>query len=116
MLNCGMGIFILPVCGVLILIKGGEFLGTIVQVLGDMRGCIPVLICAGICLISSMNNMAAPSVSLEGKNLWLAQSLPVTPWQVLRAKLSVQLILSAPLVLLCSVAGIVIRELEARKA
>ena len=76
MLNCGMGTFILPVCGVLILIKGGEFLGTIVQVLGDMRGCIPVLICVGICLISSMNNMAAPSVSLEGKSLWICEATP----------------------------------------
>ena len=42
-----------------------------------------------------MNDMATPSVSLEGKNLWLAQSLPVTPWQVLRAKLKVQLALTA---------------------
>lgn len=42
-----------------------------------------------------VNDMAAPSVSLEGKNLWLAQSLPVTPWQVLRAKLKVQLALTA---------------------
>lgn len=42
-----------------------------------------------------MNDMATPSVSLEGKSLWLAQSLPVKPWQVLRAKLKVQLALTA---------------------
>ena len=41
-----------------------------------------------------MNDMATPSVSLEGKSLWLAQSLPVKPWQVLRAKLKVQLALT----------------------
>ena len=40
-----------------------------------------------------MNDMTAPSVSLEGKSLWLMQSLPVTPWQVLRAKLTMQLLL-----------------------
>ena len=50
-----------------------------------------------------MNDMAAPSVSLEGKTLYLSQSLPVTPWQVLRAKVRVQVILTALPVLLCAV-------------
>lgn len=113
MLNCGMGTFILPVCGVLILIKGGEFLGTIVQVLGDMRGCIPVLICAGICLISSMNNMAAPSVSLEGKSLWIVKSLPISAWQILRAKLLMQLLLTAIPTLLCSICASAMLECTA---
>ena len=48
-----------------------------------------------------MNDMAAPSVSLEGRSLWLVQSLPVTPWQVLRAKLGVQLLLTGIPVLFC---------------
>ena len=34
---------------------------------------------------------------------WLAQSLPVTPWQVLRAKLLLQLIVTAVPVMLCMV-------------
>ena len=50
-----------------------------------------------------MNDMATPSVSLEGKMLWLVQSLPVTPWQVLRAKLGVQLLLTGVPALLCFV-------------
>ena len=54
-------------------------------------------------MLASMNDMAAPSVSLEGKSLWLMQSLPITPWQVLRAKLSVQLILTGIPVLFCTV-------------
>ena len=68
MLNCGLGILLLPVA--------------------------EVLLCTGVCAIASMNDMATPSVSLEGKSLWLAQSLPVKPWQVLRAKLKVQLALT----------------------
>ena len=42
-----------------------------------------------------MNDIATPSVSLEGKSLWLAQSLPIAPWQVLRAKLKMQLVFTA---------------------
>ena len=53
-------------------------------------------------MLASMNDMTAPSVSLEGKSLWLIQSLPVTPWQVLRGKLSMQLILTEIPVLFCT--------------
>ena len=38
----------------------------------------------------------APSVSLEGGTLWLLQSLPVAPQQVLRVKVELQLLLTLP--------------------
>lgn len=91
MLNCGLGILLLPVAGVALLIKGGELLLLLQMAFGDRGGCAEVLLCTGVCAIASMNDMATPSVSLEGKSLWLAQSLPVKPWQVLRAKLKVHL-------------------------
>lgn len=78
-----------------LLIKGGELLLLLQMAFGDRGGCVEVLLCTGVCAIASMNDMATPSVSLEGKSLWLAQSLPVKPWQVLRAKLKVQLALTA---------------------
>ena len=40
---------------------------------------------------------------MEGKCLWQMQSLPVTPWQVLRAKLTMQLLLTAVPVAVCLV-------------
>ena len=43
-----------------------------------------------------MNLLTPPSVSLEGKTLWLLQSLPVTPWQALRAKLDLHLACTLP--------------------
>ena len=94
MLNCGLGILLLPVAGILLLWKGGEVLPLLDIIFGERGGCAEVLLCTGVCTIASMNGMATPSVSLEGKSLWLAQSLPVTPWQALRAKLRVQLVLT----------------------
>ena len=50
--------------------------------------------------MTCMNDISAPSVSLEGKNIWLLQSFPVTGWQALRAKLSFHLLAtSVPLLL-----------------
>ena len=62
-----------------------------------------MLLCAALCTLVGMNDMAAPSVSLEGKSLWLAQSLPVTSWQVLRAKLRMHLLLTAVPAALCGI-------------
>ena len=55
-----------------------------------------VLLTAAVCLVCSMNDMAVPSVSLEGKTLWISRSLPVDAWTALRAKCGVQLLLTAP--------------------
>ena len=103
MLNCGLGILLLPICGVLLLWQGGAVISVLNEVFGARAGCTPVLLCAAVCMLSSMNDMTAPSVSLEGKSLWLMQSLPVTPWQVLRAKLSMQLLLTGIPVLFCTI-------------
>lgn len=56
-----------------------------------------------ICGLASMNLMTAPSVSLEGKSLWLLQSLPVEPWRIFRAKIGMQLLLTGLPLLLCIV-------------
>ena len=101
MLNCGLGIVLLPITGVLLLWKGGTVISVLNGVFEARAGSTPLILCALICVLASMNDTAAPSVSLEGKAFWLAQSLPVTPWQVLRAKLVVQLLLTAVPVLLC---------------
>ncbi len=95
MLNCGLGILLLPLAGVVLLWKGGEAVSVLNTVFASRAGCAEVLLCTGVCTIASMNDMATPSVSLEGKSLWLAQSLPVAPWQVLHAKLRMQLLLTA---------------------
>ena len=53
------------------------------------------------CGLVSMNFMTAPSVSLEGKSLWLLQSLPVEPWRIFREKIRMQLLLTGLPLLLC---------------
>ena len=89
MLNCGLGVLLIPAAGVLLLLKGGEWLGLLKAVL---PGADSVLAISVACLLASMNDMAAPSVSLEGKSLWVLQSLPVSAWEVLKAKLKMQLV------------------------
>ena len=74
MLNCGLGSLILVVGAV-----------------------------AAVCLAAAPNTVTAPSVSLEGKNLWILQSLPVDGKKILFAKLKLHMVITAPIAFLCGV-------------
>lgn len=95
MLNCGLGIIMMPVAAVALLIKGKELVSILSSVFGTWESAIPLLTTAAVCMLCSMNDISAPSVSLEGKNLWLVRSLPVRTRQVLAAKLNLHLALTA---------------------
>lgn len=94
MLNCGMGVLLIPALGVFLLIKGADTLGAINMLFTGRQGSAELIVCTVLVMLVSMNDMAAPAVSLEGKSLWLLQSLPVKPRSVLAAKTCVQLILT----------------------
>ncbi len=90
MLNCGLGTIFMPLAAIALIWKSSD----LQPLLSDdliSRYIIPASI-ASICLLSTMNDITAPSVSLEGKSIWLIQSLPVSSKQVLKAKLKLHLI------------------------
>ena len=94
MLNCGMGALFIVILGVAALIKGNAFVEVIQSIFGAESGAVLIIINTMLLMINSMNFTAAPSVSLEGKTIWILQSLPISPWQVIKAKLFVQILLS----------------------
>lgn len=49
MLNCGLGTFLMPVCALLILWKGGEFLSTVETLLDGLEGSVPVMLSICLC-------------------------------------------------------------------
>ena len=54
------------------------------------------IVCAMLCLMTSMNILSAASVSIEGKNLWLMQSLPLPSGKILLPKAIAQMIICVP--------------------
>ncbi len=63
-------------------------------------GVAELVITLVVCFACSMNAITAPSISLEGKSIWIAQSLPVPAEKVLWAKLRLHLLVSVPAALL----------------
>ena len=99
LLNCALVSLLLPAMAIAALWKA-DALRTLTAAYPPES--LPILVCGVVCAAASMNFLTAPSVSLEGGTLWQLQSLPVTPQQVLRAKLELQLLLTLPGALLCA--------------
>ena len=117
MLNCGLGILLVPAAGVFLLIKGRVICETVGEAVSGRPDCAAVLVCTALCMLASMNDMAVPSVSLEGKSLWIPQSLPVEPAKILHAKMAVQLILTGiPMLFAAACGAIVVPASAAVKA
>ncbi len=94
MLNCGLGIVIMLVSAGVLLWKQGMVRELLYEFFPGNRDIAYLIGATAVCLSASMNDITAPSISLEGKNLWLAQAFPVSGRQVLMAKLRLHLILT----------------------
>ena len=99
--NSGLGLIFLLVLGGAALVKREALL----EILGQMGGALPLLpLCAGamgFCLCTCA--ITAPSVSLEGRYLWILKEAPVGEGAVLWVKTGFQLLLSLPCTLVSSV-------------
>lgn len=103
MLNCSLGTLFLVAASVFLLVKGNWILGALWQFFEADMKMVFLIGCVGVCGLAAMNDITAPSVSLEGKNLWILQSLPIASWDVLKVKLYLHLLLTGIPAILCTV-------------
>lgn len=112
MLNCYFGTLMLLLGAVAIAIKGRDIVSLFIEnyapVLGSADSLMVLVVSALICFMAGMNCGTASAISLEGKSLWVVKSMPVTAWDVIRAKLRLFLIATSLPALICSVCGAVV--------
>lgn len=97
MLNCGLGLVLAPALCIFALIRKEDVLGMIGEITAQvpmLEAMIPLIAFALVCVILSINTISTPSISLEGKHLWILQSLPVSGADVLEAKLNLHVVLN----------------------
>lgn len=108
MLNCSLGTVIMPVMAIGALIMLND-IRDIMSIFSENAGFLSVLVLVIVCTACAMNDITAPSVSLEGKNIWIVRSMPVPISKVLEAKMHLHWALTMPPVILLAIAmGIVI--------
>lgn len=113
MFNTGFGCLLLLFLAVLVLIKMQD-IRMMVTKIGEsfplIENYLPV---AGACaagILSSFCVISGCSISMEGKYLWIYQSLPVDPYAIFKAKIYLHTILTGvPALLLILVIGIAIQ-------
>ncbi len=111
MLNAGMGAIMTVLFTVMIAVVAAPLLTELSESGSDLGNgeffnidfLIPVIAFAVVAFGSSMIIISAPSISIEDRNLWILQSLPIRPIHVLLAKLSAHLLIAIPCGIICSV-------------
>ena len=102
MLNCGLGAVFMVAAGVFVLIKGDMLREVLTEQFAGFDGIIYVGAVALMFFMISINDIAAPSVSLEGKTLWQIRSLPVPTKTVLKSKLLLQIYVNVVPAVFCA--------------
>ncbi len=106
--NLGLGILMTAGIAVAGVVFRGKLMGILDTYAGlglDLTGYIPLLVCGMLGFLNAMMCLSAPSVSLEGKNLWVLKSMPVSTKEILMAKLKFHCLLNTPVIML---AGLVL--------
>ena len=102
-MNAGLGNVMCIVLAVFLAVMSKDILQS-VPFEGEMvKRVIPFAVTAICTFIASMNLISAPSISLEYKCLWILQSSPVNPKDVLMAKVCAHIIICTPLTLVSMV-------------
>ncbi len=106
MLNSGLGLVIVPAACALALVKRAalaEVLVPLCEEIPFVANILPVAAACAMTFASAINQISAPSVSLEGKNIWILQTLPADPYVVLEAKRNLHICLCAPVSLISAI-------------
>lgn len=104
MVNAGFGLILMVILAVYIVIQK-DTVNELLAEIPQFSGIIGVVLIFAISLINTMNQVSAPSISLEGKNLWLIKSLPIRPRDVMMGKIYAHIKICAPFSIITSLAA-----------
>jgi len=97
-LNSSMGSVLMIIGAIYLLWQKNVMMKNIGMALSLVRGSgitIGVLMAAALTVVCSMNNLSASLVSLEGKYLWIAKSIPISWGSVLKSKVITHILVTS---------------------
>ncbi|MBO7762504.1 MAG: hypothetical protein J6T24_06870, partial [Clostridia bacterium] len=111
MMNEGLGLVFAVLLSILLLVKSGDlstvFASEDLLPFAFLLDALPVAIGGVLCIMSSMVMISAPSVSLEGRSVWISQSMPIPPDKPLLAKVYMHILVATPFFLLSSLLSVI---------
>ena len=87
MLNSALGVVFTLILSFVALFNRAEIIGIGEELSGELgQGFLPPIMIVAIVIMNSMNMASASALSLEGKNLWILKSMPISARSVLLSK------------------------------
>ena len=106
LLNTGLSFLANLLFGVYFVISGPDLLTEMLSVMPESGNYAVPMVIAILCAIATLSFTTAPSISLEGRKLWILKSSPIAARDVFFAKISLNLIFAYPtqiFAVLCSI-------------
>ena len=111
MVNCALGALFLVAAAAILLIKVQDVrssLESIISEVPSVSAFFPVIGTFAVCALASLCDIAAPAISLEGKNIWILQTMPVDPYEIFKAKIFLHISIALIPSLLCTASVIIV--------
>jgi ABC-2 type transport system permease protein len=99
LLNTGIGPIFLTCVTILLVVSGPKEVGTMLQI-PHMDKMISKYLPILFSLFASLSSTTYPSISLEGKTLWLLKSFPVKTKMIMLAKLTLNYLTTIPFIII----------------
>lgn len=102
MMNCCIGVFFHLLLAGMLIFKGPEViaLSDLDPTMAELVGLLPYIMVAAGAFCATFNCTTAPSLSLEGNNLWILKSMPVRPATIYLGKILTGILISLPSLLI----------------
>ena len=115
MMNCGLGSFFMVIAAVAAVIKREALLGFLDAANGvfpEVNNYLPGILTVLIFGLVSTCYYTMPSISLEGKSIWILQSLPVDPMKVFISKIKMEYVLCGPGILILATVSVIVLKMS----
>lgn len=101
MFNAGIGLVFMPVVAAIVWYQmRKDDISMIVSLIDPDGSLAGAAVCGILGILASMVTISAPSISVEGKTMWILKSLPVSESDAIMTKAWAHVVLSMPCVLL----------------
>ena len=98
--NMGFGVIMMVISTIMLILSRSEI--TKIFSLVPMNLSMALLVTLIMALCTSLCCTTAPSISLEGKNIWVIKTMPIKVIDIFKGKMWVNIVVTVPIMIICT--------------
>lgn len=112
MMSCALGSIMMCMIGIMCFFAGEWIITMFMGMSEGPNENFPLMAMIIVTMMASMNTITATSISLEGKYIWMLKVLPLSPWQIFKAKLGVHMVITGVPAVFCTVSFAIAAQVD----